>query len=198
MEVKPHAYFHCAECDLRFLDPALRLSSAEEKARYEFHENSAQDAGYRQFLEPVFLEIEKHLPKSARILDFGAGPGPALVARLRESGFTRVELYDPFFWPDESVLREKFDGIFATEVIEHLHVPRLEFARLRNLLVPGGRLILMTYFYDESLDFNSWYYRTDPTHVSFYSHRTLEWIREKFGFWGLEYPHPRVAAFTVP
>ncbi len=38
----------------------------------------------------------------------------------------------------------------------------------------------MTLFYDPDYDFNSWHYRLDPTHVTFYSMKTFEWLAKEF------------------
>lgn len=194
--VKPHDYFHCSVCDLRFLDPALQLSPEDERARYLFHENSVDDQGYRRFLEPVYLEIKKRLPLNARILDFGGGPGPALIHRLKEDGYTQTEVYDPCFWPERSVLELEYDAIFATEVIEHFRRPAEDFHQLRKSLSPSGVWIFMTLFCEDSVDFNAWYYRQDPTHVSFYSKKTMQWLEKRFGFSQLFFPTERVCVLT--
>ncbi len=194
--VKPHDYFHCLRCDLRFLDPALRLSPEAETARYRFHENNVDDEGYRRFLEPLYLEVKKRLPPEASVLDFGAGPGPVIIHRLKETGYTQTAVYDPNFWPDRNVLATRYDAIFASEVIEHLRKPGLEFKQLRESLSPHGIWLFMTLFYDESIDFNTWYYRQDPTHISFYSKKTMEWLRGHFGFSKLEFPSERVSVLS--
>jgi SAM-dependent methyltransferase len=102
-------------------------------------------------------------------------------------------LFDPFFHPDASVLEESYDFIAASEVAEHLYDPAKEFARLRRLLKPGGRLGIMTERCSHETDFGSWYYRRDPTHVAFYSRETLEWIRDKYAFKELRIYSPRLA-----
>jgi hypothetical protein len=40
----------------------------------------------------------------------------------------------------------------------------------------------MTDIYDESIDFDKWYYKNDPTHIFMYQRRTFEWIKVNFGF----------------
>lgn len=194
--VKPHDYFHCSICDLRFLDPGLQLSPEDERARYLFHENRVDDPGYQRFLEPVYLELKKRVSPRASVLDFGAGPGPALIHRLRESGYTQTALYDPYFWPDKSVLEKQYDAILATEVIEHFRRPADDFRLLKESLSVSGLWIFMTHFYDDTLDFNHWYYRQDPTHLSFYSKKTMQWLGHAFGFSKVEFPSERVCVLT--
>ena len=38
----------------------------------------------------------------------------------------------------------------------------------------------MTDIYDENIDFSSWYYKNDPTHIFFYHMKTFEWIVDRF------------------
>ena len=50
------------------------------------------------------------------------------------------------------------------------------------MLNPHAKMYLMTEPYDEGIDFASWYYKNDPTHVFFYSKNTFEWIKNEFDF----------------
>lgn len=160
------------------------------------HNNDVDDVGYQNFVLPLLLEIKKRQPASARGLDFGAGTGPVLARLLREQGYD-VALYDPFFWPDRTVLDSKYDFVFACEVIEHFYRPAAEFPLLHKLLHPGGLLATMTHIFDPTKDFESWYYRRDPTHVSLYSARTFDWIRSAFQFKTVELVGQRIALLTV-
>ncbi|MEI4850515.1 class I SAM-dependent methyltransferase, partial [Klebsiella pneumoniae] len=85
------------------------------------------------------------LGPGARGLDFGCGPGPALATMLREAGMD-MALFDPFFYPQASVLERQYDFITCTEVVEHLHRPAEVFRQLDRLLAPGGWLGVMTCF----------------------------------------------------
>lgn len=172
-------YFLCRQCDLRFLDSKFRLDPEEEKARYLQHNNDVSDVRYQEFLKPLFNLVLPHLGKKAQGLDYGAGTGPALAKMFESQGFP-MALYDPFFWMDESVLRRSYDFIVCSEVAEHFYNPSIEFERIKSLLIPGGVLGLMTSLYISEIDFQTWYYRKDPTHVVFYSEKTLGWIAEKF------------------
>ncbi len=40
----------------------------------------------------------------------------------------------------------------------------------------------MTAMYSDEIDFGSWYYKNDPTHVVFYRRKTFEWIKLNFNF----------------
>src|SRR5690554_5843687 len=92
-------YCRCRSCELVHLDPTLRLSEAEEKALYDDHENAVDDPGYRRFLSRAFEQVTRYKPPPARGLDFGCGPGPALVAMAREAGYA-MWAYDKYYCPD--------------------------------------------------------------------------------------------------
>ena len=129
-------------------------------------------------------------------LDYGAGPGPALARMFEEGGYT-MSLYDPFFHPSVNVLAQKYDFITATEVAEHFHDPMREFERMRALLVPGGVVVIMTQLLTPAIDFASWYYKNDPTHVVFYSKRTFQWLQSRLGFRTVTVIEPRLAIFEL-
>lgn len=188
--------FHsCAHCDLIF-SPANELPSEElERSRYELHENSATDIGYRTFLNRLAQPLSELLAPGARGLDFGCGPGPTLSIILEEKGYS-VRNYDPYFYPDAEYLNEKYDFITATEVLEHLFSPEAVLRTLFGLLKPGGCLAVMTETLPERTAFEAWHYPLDPTHVRFYSERTFEWIRAHFGA-QMKSPHPNVRFYTL-
>lgn len=167
-------YLHCADCALVFVPPTFYLDRAAERAEYELHQNAVDDPGYRTFLSRLAAPLSQRLQPAATGLDFGCGPGPALAHMLREGGF-EVALYDSFFQPDEAVLCRQYDFICATEVVEHLHCPGRELARLWTLLGPGGWLGVMTKLVHNPAAFASWHYKNDPTHVCFFSADTWRW-----------------------
>ena len=92
-----------------------------------------------------------------------------------------MRLYDPFFFPDATVLDQHFDFVTCTEVAEHFHQPHAEFTRMVALLKPGGLLALMTSFQNDDSRFADWHYRRDPTHVTFYKQETFDFIAAEFG-----------------
>jgi 2-polyprenyl-3-methyl-5-hydroxy-6-metoxy-1,4-benzoquinol methylase len=151
------------------------LTPEAELAQYNFHQNDIEDAGYRQFLSRLMLPLAARLAPGVNGLDFGCGPGPALAHMLRQSGFG-VALYDKFFYPDATALQTtRYAFICATEVVEHLHHPGDELERLWSLLQPGGWLGIMTKLVTDQTAFANWHYKSDPTHVCFFSADTWRW-----------------------
>ena len=69
-------------------------------------------------------------------LDYGCGFAPALANILKSRGF-KVELYDPFFFPDKKVFNKQYDFITCTETVEHFFYPFEEIILLNILLKKG-------------------------------------------------------------
>jgi SAM-dependent methyltransferase len=94
----------------------------------------------------------------SRVLEFGAGSG-AMSLRLADAGYavTASDLFPESFKPDHipfvtadlnglfaAQWPEGFDAVMALEIVEHLENPRHVLRQIRELLPPGGRLVLST------------------------------------------------------
>ena len=160
------------------------------------HDNDPADARYRAFLGRLWNALRPRLRERDCGLDFGCGPGPALAEMICEDGFD-IALYDIYFFPDTAVLDRTYDFITCTETIEHLRGPREVFRQLDDLIRPGGKIGIMTGILEDRSEFGAWHYQRDPTHIAFYSWRTLRWVAEWLG-WELEQQPQNVAIFTKP
>lgn len=165
-------YLRCSECDFVFVPKSYHLSEADEKLRYDTHNNDPVDARYRQFLSQLSEPLLKKIPDKSYGLDFGSGPGPTLSLMLEESGHS-VELYDKFYALNEHIFNKRFDFITATEVVEHLRNPKFELKRLAAILKTGGYLAIMTHMLTNGVNFSNWYYKNDPSHIGFFNKKSL-------------------------
>jgi SAM-dependent methyltransferase len=179
---KEHRFYECQNCG-SFLRSTDTFPNDEiEKERYETHHNDVNDIRYQKFVSPITQAVQEYfLPQNTIGLDFGAGTGPVITKVLNDKGYN-LNLYDPFFYPDKSVLNLQYDYIVSCEVIEHFHNPLKEFQLLKKLLKPKGKLYCMTDIYRKEIDFATWYYKNDPTHVIFYTEKSLQWIQKEIGF----------------
>ncbi len=173
-------YLHCNTCDLVFVHPDNYLTQAEEFNRYEFHNNDPEDSRYRAVLAKLFNPLADRLAPNSSGLDFGSGPGPLLKVMFEELGH-HMSIYDAFYAPDSAVFTQQYDFVTASETAEHLHQPLKELNRLWGCLKPGGILGIMTGIRYDNIDFESWYYIRDETHVVFFSPKSFEWLAE---YWG--------------
>lgn len=169
------AYFQCLNCRLVFVQPGAFLSIQEEKSRYELHQNSPDDIGYRKFLSRMCVPIIDRLTAGSRGLDFGCGPGPTLSIMFKELGYP-MAIYDPLYAADESVLDIEYDFVTATEVVEHLQSPKQSLNRMWRCVKPGGYLGIMSKLVIDQEAFSNWHYKNDDTHICFYLKETFEWL----------------------
>lgn len=172
-------YFRCPKCKSVFVAKADLPNQESEIERYELHTTEI-DEGYKKFVSPITKSIVNDFSKDAKGLDFGCGRSRVIATVLNEKHY-KIENYDPFFANNPELLKAKYNYISSCEVIEHFYEPHKEFSLLRSLLTQDAKLYLMTDIYDDSIDFASWYYKNDPTHVFFYTKESLEWIAKEFG-----------------
>ena len=168
-------YFRCLSCDFVFVPKMYHLSNAEEKSRYDTHNNDPNDHHYRHFLSQLLVPLLERIHQKSNGLDFGSGPGPTLSLMLEECGHS-VDLYDKFYANDISVFEKKYDFITATEVVEHLSEPMAEISRLIEMLNNQGHLAVMTQILTPQIDFSSWYYKNDPSHIGFFTKKSLSFL----------------------
>lgn len=171
-------FYQCSNCDLVFVPFDYHLSAMEEKNQYNFHQNGTHDEGYKQFLMQLVRPLLNHIKSGMCGLDFGCGPGPTLHQLLEAEGFP-MDIYDPYYAPDEQCLNQPYDFVTSTEVVEHFSVPCTSWQQLGQLVKEGGYLAIMTLLHQGADSFSSWWYKNDLTHVAFYSQHTMSWIAKR-------------------
>ena len=162
----------CLNCDFVFVPSQYHLSESEERKRYDTHNNDPNDPRYRQFLSQLTEPLNEIISSDSCGLDFGCGPGPTLSLMMQEKGH-QMDLYDKFYARNQSVFEKSFDFITLTEVLEHLCDPVFELERLASILKSKGILAVMTQTLTQDIDFDSWYYKNDPSHTGFYNKKSL-------------------------
>ncbi len=180
-ESKKMSFYQCPHCEGIFRDQNQLPGNDQEKNRYLKHKNNPKDEGYQEFVRPIVEYVFNHFSPSDKGLDFGSGSNSAVSALLKENGFITAK-FDPYFYNEPSALEKKYEFIVCCEVVEHFHHPRKEFQMLKKLLQAGGSLICMTNLWTEDLDFATWWYKNDSTHVFFYNQNTMQYIQNEFCF----------------
>jgi 2-polyprenyl-3-methyl-5-hydroxy-6-metoxy-1,4-benzoquinol methylase len=184
----------CRRCGLRYLDPRPTVEAIGRYypgAYYTHHEVPEERllATYADALRAVARHGQR-----GPILDVGCGDG-AFLALLRRRGWTEAEGIeaDPAaravavenrglsvalgHFPGTEPPRPRYATVTMLEVIEHLHRPREALAAVRELLEPGGRLVLTTPSVD-GLEFRLLGGRSVslqlPRHLYFFTPETLD------------------------
>ncbi len=186
-------FYHCKECEFIFKDPQAFVSVERERKQYDQHNNSFESPGYvKMFRDFIELCVTPYKNNIESVLEFGSGPGPVLAQLLKEEGFD-VDIYDKFFSPEPLYEGKRYDLITSTEVIEHIADPMEVMKFFHAHLNSGGYLALMTQSHENTTEsFLKWWYRIDPTHISFFRPKSFEVIAEKIGFIPLYFDHKKL------
>lgn len=179
--VRERDFYECGTCLAVIMDPDCYVDRQDEVYRYETHDNDVDDPRYQNFVSPLVEAVQEDYSPGQTGLDYGSGTGPVAAMLLRDAGY-EITTYDPFFERKPAAFLRNYDFILSSEVVEHFHHPAKEFRLLREMLKPGGHLYCMTLRYSEEIDFESWHYAQDETHVIFYREKTAEWIQSAFNF----------------
>lgn len=113
------------------------------------------------------------------ILDFGCGNG-MLVCFGKARGYN-VLGYDLYRPETHDALNKKYDCLLLIEVVEHLSEPFDELKLIKNVLNPGGKVMIETSFSDWLTEHDA-YIEPKVGHCTIFSHAGLDFLFEKFGF----------------
>lgn len=209
----------CTRCEMVYVanppDPEsiARLYSAEAGYHLDYEGQSVRN----KYAAERLAWIERSPPKGRRLLEIGCSTGHFLVA-AREAGWrvTGLEIskdtariarerhgldvqvgdflaFDPC---------EQFDVIAMWDVIEHVRSPRAFLRRARELLSPGGQLVIETpnidglfpqLSYKLSHILGFWQHPEPPGHLFQFSQRTLSAALEKSGLRADEVRHRAIS-----
>ena len=184
-EYQKRAFYICNNCETVLLHPDYYLNSHQEKERYDLHSDDVTAIGYQNFVKPITQNVIKNFNKNDKGLDFGCGKTEIVKYVLAQSDYN-IKGFDPFYFNDVTLLDLKYNYITSCEVVEHLYNPHKVFKQLFDMLLPGGKLFLKTSLYSLDLNFEKWWYKNDPTHVTLYTKKSFEYIEKALGFSKLE------------
>ena len=177
-------YWSCEECHLIFVPPKFFIPNKQEIERYLEHNNTLNNQGYVKMFQEKINTINKICSGINTVLDYGCGYEPVLKKLLEREGYQAYG-YDLNFFSTEE-FKKKYDLIISTETFEHIKKPGEDLAHLMTKISSKGYLAIMTRFYplkNSALcpeSFSDWYYKRDPTHIAFYTHKTFLWIANEF------------------
>ncbi len=178
-------FFKCPNCALIF------TKDIPEKALEENHYKKQWQSTEPDFWEKQVTNLISYFqsfgisPGKHRILDFGAGSGElTLELQRRDYRVTALEPMTDGYLKDQSY-PFLFDAVVAIEVIEHLPNVWEELEEITKILKPGGIMAISTGLTNSFIDspdaveqFKGWWYKDDPTHISFFCNQTLSVMAE--------------------
>jgi SAM-dependent methyltransferase len=203
----------CAACGHIVRD--LRYSSAPVRG----HAWGGSAAFDRVRIAITMQRMRPLIPRGrrARILELGFGRGVMLRQFLDagheihgiEAGMLDVDI-DPLVRErgtlhfgraeDIDLSRDYFDLIYGVHVIEHLSGPQCVFEKLASALAPGGRFYFVTPN-AESMGLeifrDTWWNLEDPTHLNFFSGRSVTQMLERAGFHDVRAEIPILDSLTI-
>jgi len=170
-------FYKCTECSLIFTED---FASKEAEEKHYKSQWATTDPDFWKGQVDVLLQLINNYPSPQHILDFGSGSGE-MTHEFRTRGYdvTPLEPMTHGYLKDQNY-PVKFDVVIAVEVIEHLLEPWDELREIEKVMTPNGIVVftsLLTNPFIDRLDardqFKNWWYKDDPTHVSFFCNQTL-------------------------
>lgn len=188
--IDQHVYdvVRCVRCGLAFVDPRPTPEAIGRyyPSRYYERRDDAVDSARYSWLAEYLDDLTL-----GRLLDVGCARGGFLSEMARrgwnvagvEPFLDDASAYGIAVYPDLQDQRLKpgsFDAVTAWSVFEHFHDPMAAFARVAELLVPEGRLVL--HVPNLRSIFSRFSYQEDvPRHLYFFSEDTLRRYAEAVG-----------------
>jgi len=172
---KIREFLKCSRCELVFVPEQFYLTLEQERKRYDLHDNTIVNKGYKEFLEKVATVITDRFPADCTVMDFGSGANAVLGTILDKKGYC-CESYDPLFNIQCSNAAILYDVIVVCEVIEHLRFPKDDLEFIKKRLKPHGTVIIRTQLYPDAEKFQNWWYIQDLTHINFFSPKTIDFV----------------------
>ena len=177
---------------------AFRFRGPEEHVRQSEEFYKPYFAGCRNVLDigcgrGEFLELMREMEVPAQGIDLGEES----VAQCTDKGL-RAEVADLFEYlgPDRS---GEFDGIFASQIVEHLDPARLpEMIRLCAASLRRGGILAIETPNPACLAIFATYFYLDPTHTRPVPHMLLEFYMEEAGLGSIEVHELSPAGDSMP
>lgn len=211
-EEPPYRVLRCLECDTGVVSPrAVDLGSIYIDGSY-WRSASPRTIGYGDYraAEPLYVKTFarrlsfalRHGPRRGRALDVGCAAGFCMQA-LRDLGFEAhgVEVSETIArhaievldfqtvhigtLEDAPYTPNTFDLITMWDVVEHVADPRSLLALARELLAPGGLLVLETQNIDSAfarLLGRRWHHYKHAEHIYHFTPSSLRRLLDAAGF----------------
>lgn len=182
-------FYLCKNCGLIFTDCYLTLE--EIKHHYQSQHTNSFDWNEKA---KELLEVVSFAVTPRKIFDFGSGAG-FLADAFRSMGL-EVDNYEPMLHGvfRTGIYNNSYDLVILNEVIEHAEDVKKMFDNVYSLTRRGGIILISTLMTDKLINesdrfqehFKNWWYKDDPTHISFFCQLTFEYLCEMKNSYSLQ------------
>ena len=171
-------FYKCPACGLIFTEKTADNAAAEK--HYKSQWNNADADFWKRQVDGLLGVIHRYQMPVGRLLDFGSGAG-GITKEFQARGIDATPL-EPMIngYLKDLNYPDKFDVVVGVEVIEHLPDMREELKEIERVLSTDGIMLFTTVLTDSFIDsvneveqFKGWWYKDDPTHVSFFSRKSV-------------------------
>ncbi|HEX3710855.1 MAG TPA: class I SAM-dependent methyltransferase [Pseudolabrys sp.] len=181
-------YRRCPSCGFLFTDCFDRWSHAEFRQHIYNSAYVQVDPDYKEKrpLEAATLiaGLFEARKTTLSVLDYGGGSG-LFAERLRMSGFSDCNTYDPFTPGFDKPPDKTYGLITCFETLEHTPDPTACVQAIGESLRPDGLVVFSTLVQPpefEKLGINWWYVAPRNGHISIHSAKSLALLWEAQGF----------------
>ena len=169
-------YYRCRTCGFVFtsyFDGWSKKDFAERIYNSDYIRADPEFTGERpKYLAEQFAIMLAPLRAQLNNLDYGGGEG-RLIQELKQRGFERGEVFDPFFSAGARP-EKQFNLVMAIEVVEHSVDPAQLFRDVLSYLTPDGVVLFTTALQGRKADPGWWYIAPRNGHVSIHSAASLQ------------------------
>lgn len=178
LQDKKRAFFDCPQCAFVFVDPSdHRMPSIPSTPikSYGRQQKTAQQRQATQFVLPLLSQLSDLTGDNLLGLNFGHSLDQQCIDKIQASGHQLLQ-YDPFKATEQAVLQQQYDFVCSYKVFESFKRPLNQWALLSSLVKPQGWLAIGTALLTDKSHFAKWHHKNNPAHVSFYQHKTFEYL----------------------
>ncbi|WP_404948371.1 methyltransferase domain-containing protein [Shewanella sp. SR44-3] len=180
LQDKKRTFYDCQQCAFVFADPtdhrmAINPQQITSSKSYGRQQKMTQQRQASQFVLPLLAQLSDLTGANLVGLNFGSHLDSHTLDRVQASGHQLMQ-FDPFNATEQTALEQEYDFVCSYKVFERFKRPLTQWNLLSSLVKPHGWLAIGTALLTDKSHFAKWHHKNNPAHVSFYQHKTFEYL----------------------